>query len=139
VRPEPGAQAAAAGLRASRADRERVIDLLKAAFVQGRLDQDEFDARVGQVLVSRTHWELAAVTFDLPAELIGALPRRPPVPARRRMPMNTAVSAGALVVVVANVSMIAALLSGSAVAVIAIAVFTVIGVALTIGAMIVAP
>ena len=31
VRPEPGAQAAAAGLRASRADRERVIDLLKAA------------------------------------------------------------------------------------------------------------
>jgi DUF1707 SHOCT-like domain len=139
VRPEPGAQAAAAGLRALRADRERVIDLLKAAFVQGRLDQDEFDARVGQVLVSRTHWELAAVTFDLPAELIGALPRRPPVPARRRMPMNTAVSAGALVVVVANVSMIAALLSGSAVAVIAIAVFTVIGVALTIGAMIVAP
>jgi hypothetical protein len=116
-----------------------VIDLLQAAFVQGRLDQDEFDARVGQVFASRTHWELAAVTFDLPAELIGALPRRPPVQARRRIPMNTAVSAGALVVVVANVGMIAALLSGNAVAVIAVAVFTVVGVALTIGAMIVAP
>jgi hypothetical protein len=116
-----------------------VIDLLKAAFVQGRLDQDEFDARVGQVLVSRTHWDLAAVTFDIPAELIGALPRRPPVRARRRVPMNTAVSAGALVVVMANVGMIAALLIGSAVGVIAVAVFTVIGVALTIGAMIVAP
>jgi Domain of unknown function (DUF1707) len=139
VRPEPGAQGAAGGLRASRADRERVIDLLKAAYVQGRLDQDEFNARVGQVLASRTHWELAAVTFDLPAELIGALPRRPPVQARRRIPMNTAVSAGALVVGVANLGMVAALLLGSAVGVIAVAVFTVIGVALTIGAMIVAP
>jgi hypothetical protein len=139
VKPEPGAQAAAAGLRASRADRERVIDLLKAAFVQGRLNRDEFDARVGQVLASRTHWELAAVTFDIPAELIEALPRRPPVRARRRISMNTAVSAGGCVVAVANVAMIFALLVGSAVGVIAVAVFTVIGVALTIGAMIVAP
>jgi hypothetical protein len=139
VKPEPGAQAAAAGLRASRADRERVIDLLKAAYVQGRLDQDEFNARVGQVLASRTHWELAAITFDLPADLIGAVPRRPPVQGRRRIPMNTAVSAGALVVVVANVGMIFALLVGSAVGVIVVAAFTVIGVALTIGAMIVAP
>jgi Domain of unknown function (DUF1707) len=139
VKSEPGAQAATAGLRASRADRERVIDLLKAAFVQGRLNQDEFDARVGQVLASRTHWELAAVTFDLPAELIGALPRRPPVRARRRISMNTAVSAGGCVAAVANVAMLFALLVGSAVGVIAVAVFTVIGVALTIGAMIVAP
>jgi len=74
VRPEPGAQAAAAGLRASRADRERVIDLLKAAFAQGRLDRNEFDARVGQALASRTYGELAAITADIPAELTGALP-----------------------------------------------------------------
>jgi hypothetical protein len=139
VKPEPGAQAAAAALRASRADRERVIDLLKAAFVQGRLNRDEFDVRVGQVLASRTYWELAAVTFDIPAELIGALPRRPPVQTRRRISMNTAISAGGCVVLVANVAMILALLVGSAVGVIAVAVFTVIGVALAIGAMIVAP
>ena len=85
MRPEPGAQAAA-GLRTSRADRERVIDLLKAAFVQDRLARDEFDARVGQALASRTHTELAAITADLPAELIGALPRRPPARARGRLP-----------------------------------------------------
>jgi hypothetical protein len=139
VRPEPGAQAAAAGLRASRADRERVIDLLKAAFVQGRLDRDEFDARVGRTLASRTNWELAAVTFDIPAELIGALPRRPPVRARRRISMNTAITGGACVVGMANVGMIAALLSGSSVAVIVVALFTIVGVILTIGAMIVAP
>jgi Domain of unknown function (DUF1707) len=138
VRPEPGAQAAAAGLMASQADRERVIDLLKAAFVQGRLDRDEFDSRVGQALASRTNWELAAVTADIPAELIGALPRCPPVRARRRISMNNAVTAGACVIAMVNVGMLAALLSGSAVAVIVVALFTVIGVILAISAMIVA-
>jgi Domain of unknown function (DUF1707) len=49
--PEPGDEiAAGAGrslLRASHAEREQVIGLLKAAFVQGRLAMDEFDLRVG--------------------------------------------------------------------------------------------
>jgi Domain of unknown function (DUF1707) len=36
-------------LRAAHADREQVIEVLKAAFVRGRLTKDEFDARVGQV------------------------------------------------------------------------------------------
>ena len=139
MRPDPGAQAAAAGLRASRADRERVIGLLKAAFVEGRLARDEFDTRVGQALASRTYAELAAVTADIPAELIGALPYRPAVRARGRIPMNTAVTGGACVAVVANVGMLAAILIGSPVAVALVAVFTVIGVILAIGAMIVAP
>src|ERR1700746_1943855 len=78
VRPESRAQAAA-GLRASRADRERGIDLLKAAFVRGRLDREEFDARIGQAVASRTYGELAGVTAGIPAELAAAPPRRPPV------------------------------------------------------------
>jgi Domain of unknown function (DUF1707) len=140
VRPEPGASAAAAaGLRAARADRERVIDLLKAAFVQGRLAQDEFAARVGQALASRTYAELAAVTADIPAELVGALPRRPPVRARRRISMNTAITAGACMVVAAHVGLGAALLIGSPVAVVSVVVFIVIGAILAIWAMIVAP
>ena len=138
MRPDPGAKAAAAGLRASRADRERVIGLLKAAFVEGRLAQDEFDTRVGQALASRTYAELAAVTADIPAELIGALPYRPAARARGRIPMNTAVTGGACVAVVANVGMLAAILIGSPVAVAVVAVFIVIGVILAIGAMIVA-
>ncbi|HEY1005190.1 MAG TPA: DUF1707 domain-containing protein [Streptosporangiaceae bacterium] len=137
MRPEPGAEAAA-GLRASRADRERVIDLLKAAFVQGRLDRDEFDARIGQALASRTHGELAAVTADIPAELTGALPRRPPVRARRRIPFNTAVTGGACMAVLVNAGMMAALLSGNSVAVVLFVVFTIIGTILAIRAMIVA-
>ena len=138
MRPEPGAQAAAATLRASRADRERVIDLLKAAFVQGRLDRDEFDARIGRAVASRTYGELAAVTADIPAELIGALPRRPPVRARRRIPFNTAVTGGACMAGLVNVGMIAALLIRSPVVVVLFVVFTIIGAILAIGAMIAA-
>ena len=55
-------------LRASHADREQVVDLLKAAFVQGRLTQDELDGRIGQALAARTYTELAALTADLPVE-----------------------------------------------------------------------
>ena len=81
---EPGDElaAAAAGrgrLRASHADREQVIDTLKAAFVQGMLAKDEFDLRVSQAFASRTYAELAAVTADLPAEPTAA---QPPKPAR---------------------------------------------------------
>ena len=56
-------------LRASHADREQVIDTLKAAFVQGHLAKDEFDARIGRTFASRTCAELAAITADLPAGL----------------------------------------------------------------------
>jgi hypothetical protein len=55
-------------LRASHADREQVIDVLKTAFVQGILAKGEFDQRVGQAFASRTYAELAAVTTGLPAE-----------------------------------------------------------------------
>jgi hypothetical protein len=79
---EPGDEiAAGAGgrnhLRASNADREQVIGLLKSAFVQGRLTKDEFDLRVGRALTSRTCAELAALTADIPAGLIGAQPPQP--------------------------------------------------------------
>jgi hypothetical protein len=60
-----------------------VIDVLKAAFVAGRLTKDELDLRVGQVFVSRTYADLAALTADLPA----GGPAVQPLPARetRRM------------------------------------------------------
>ena len=79
---EPGDDiAAGAGgrgqLRASHAEREQVIDLLKAAFVQGRLAIDELDQRVGWALTSRTCAQLAALTADIPAGLTGAQPPQP--------------------------------------------------------------
>jgi hypothetical protein len=65
--------------RASHADREQVIEVLKVAFVQERLAKDEFDLRVGQAFAARTRAELAAVTVGLPAEPATA---KPPAPAR---------------------------------------------------------
>ncbi|HMG62014.1 MAG TPA: DUF1707 domain-containing protein [Streptosporangiaceae bacterium] len=61
-------------MRASDADREQVIDVLKAAFVQGRLHKDELDARAGQAFASQTYAELAAVTADIPAAAAGVRP-----------------------------------------------------------------
>jgi len=66
-------------LRASHADREQVIGTLKDVFVQGLLDKDEFDLRVGQAFASRTYAELAAVTAGIPAR---PDPAPPPEPAR---------------------------------------------------------
>lgn len=76
-------------LRASHADREQVIDVLKTAFVQGRLAKGEFDARVGQAFASRTYADLAAVTADLPTWLVGAQPARKRAPANAQQPGGT--------------------------------------------------
>jgi len=74
-------------LRASDADREQVIETLKAAFIQGRLTKDELDLRVGHALGSQTYSELAAVTGDLPAGLAAAQPPQPPwAPGEPAMP-----------------------------------------------------
>ena len=67
-------------LRASHVDRDQAISALRAAFVHGRLTSDEFDARVGQALASRTRAELAAITADIPAGPIGVQPAREPNP-----------------------------------------------------------
>jgi hypothetical protein len=78
---EPAAGPGRGQMRASHADREQIIDVLKAAFVQGRLTRDEFDARIGHTLAARTHAELAMVTADIPAGRPGAQPpRKPPRP-----------------------------------------------------------
>ena len=61
-------------LRASHADRDQAIDVLKAAFVQGRLTKGEFDLRVGRVFASRTYADLGALTADIPGSVTGARP-----------------------------------------------------------------
>jgi Domain of unknown function (DUF1707) len=76
-----GVQTAYGHLRASHADRERAIDVLKAAFAEGRLEQDEYTERVGQVYRSRTYADLAALTWDLPVGPLGSLlPQAPALP-----------------------------------------------------------
>jgi hypothetical protein len=52
-------------LRASDADRDRVIELLRAAVADGRLDRGEFDQRLDAALAARTIDALAPLTADL--------------------------------------------------------------------------
>src|SRR4029077_11630866 len=71
-------------LRASHADREQAIDMLKAAFVQGRLTRDEFGLQVGRALASQTYADLAALTADIPAGLTGVQPEPAREPADKQ-------------------------------------------------------
>ncbi|GAB3961630.1 hypothetical protein GCM10029978_014340 [Actinoallomurus acanthiterrae] len=52
-------------LRASDADRDRVIELLHAAVADGRLDPTEFDERLDAALAARTVDALTPLTADL--------------------------------------------------------------------------
>ena len=84
----PGYQVSAhASMRASSADRERAVDVLKAGFAEGRLTQDEYNDRMGGSYTARTYGELATLTADLPA---GASPMPAwPVPAYQPPPSGT--------------------------------------------------
>jgi Domain of unknown function (DUF1707)/Domain of unknown function (DUF4190) len=63
-------------MRASHADRERAVDVLKAGFAEGRLSPQEYEQRVGLAYQSHTYGELAALVRDLPQ---GPVPMRMPV------------------------------------------------------------
>ncbi|MER6606867.1 DUF1707 domain-containing protein [Streptomyces sp. NPDC000927] len=52
-------------LRASDADREAVVDQLREAAAEGRIDLDELDARLGLALSAKTCAELVPLTEDL--------------------------------------------------------------------------
>jgi hypothetical protein len=116
--------AAAAGrgyLRASHADRDHVIDALKAAFAQGRLAKDEFDLRVSQTLTSRTYADLATLTADLPAGLIGAQLRREAAP-----PVNKPLLWGSYAILMAAMGSMAAGFPAGSLLLLSIGVFAIL-------------
>ncbi|MBI1758354.1 MAG: DUF1707 domain-containing protein [Actinobacteria bacterium] len=71
--PDPGQPA----VRIGNAEREAAARALGDHFAAGRLDQAEFDERVGAVYAARTHAELAVLFTDLPE------PRPVPAPGGR--------------------------------------------------------
>jgi len=82
-------------LRTSHADREQVIGTLKAAWVQGRLTEDECDARMGQVSTCRSHAELATLTTDLPVGRMDA-PARSPTAKDVRIGVSVSIAAASV-------------------------------------------
>jgi hypothetical protein len=99
--PRAGREANRGHLRASDADRERVIDALKTAFVQGRLSKDEMATRTGHALESRTYAELAGATAGIPAERAAPPPSRQAAAPVRARPVRWKVVAWVMCAVVA--------------------------------------
>ncbi|MFE4397439.1 MULTISPECIES: DUF1707 domain-containing protein [Streptomycetaceae] len=109
LRPEAGAAArphapaAEAELRVSDADREKVAELLRDAYAEGRLDADEHAERIEAAYASKTFGDLAPLTRDLPARPLSfekqplSAPQGPPPqqPARQEAPTVVAIFGGA--------------------------------------------
>lgn len=89
---------AAGGYRlpVSSVDREQVIRTLRVALTQGRLTEDEHDARAAQVSASQSRAELAALTADLPADLLA----QPPTAGHVRTGVCLTIAAGIVVAAV---------------------------------------
>lgn len=71
---------------AGTADRDRTVELLGAAYTEGRLSKEEYDQRLDQALSARSMEDLRRLTADLPR------PPRAGFPQPRTM-NNTAVAA----------------------------------------------
>jgi hypothetical protein len=53
-------------MRASDADRDRVVEVLGMAYSEGRLSKDEYDGRLQDALSARTYTDLDQLVTDLP-------------------------------------------------------------------------
>lgn len=63
-------------MRASDTERDLTIDRLAAAYSEGRLDDDEYERRVGTALVAVRVGELRSLTSDLPVPVVPVPPPR---------------------------------------------------------------
>jgi hypothetical protein len=62
------------GMLASDAARERVVEVLNQAFVEGRLLPEEHGERLGRAYAARTYGDLDALTADIPRRMPGPRP-----------------------------------------------------------------
>ncbi|MGX1560146.1 DUF1707 and DUF4190 domain-containing protein [Streptomyces sp. NPDC055506] len=96
---QPWQGAGAPSMLASHADRERAVDVLRAGYGEGRMEQDEFEKRVARAYGARTVGELALLVADLPQgpvpQSVGAVPvPRTFLPVPRPATNGKAVAAG---------------------------------------------
>jgi hypothetical protein len=82
----PSGPGAPPDMRASDADRDRVIDVLRAAAGDGRLTAEEFGERMQAALSSRTHGQLAVLTADLVAAPAMVTAQAAPAPQAAHVP-----------------------------------------------------
>ncbi|OLT11528.1 hypothetical protein BJF78_04490 [Pseudonocardia sp. CNS-139] len=75
-------------MRAGDADREAMLERLRTAHAEGRLDAVEFEERVTAALAARTYGELAELSADLPGGPPAARPLGAPPPGPAQEPAN---------------------------------------------------
>jgi Domain of unknown function (DUF1707) len=92
-------------LRASDADRDAVVDRLRDAAGEGRLEHDELEQRVHSALRARTYGDLAELVADLPGD--GRVPMRRAAPRISPVARSAVFGAGLLVAVTAAVAVVA--------------------------------
>jgi hypothetical protein len=99
-------------MRASNADRECAIEILKSGFAEGRLTQEEYSERVGLAYASRTYDDLTAITWDLPepGQLVGLARQSPDIQPVERQLNGLAVSSIVLAFFPGLLSMLAVVL-----------------------------
>jgi hypothetical protein len=71
-------------MRVSDNERERVALFLREQSLEGRLDHDELDERMGAAYRAKTAGELQDLIEDLPHRRVAPAPARRPAPQRRR-------------------------------------------------------
>ncbi|WP_441245627.1 DUF1707 and DUF4190 domain-containing protein [Kitasatospora sp. McL0602] len=65
--PNPAQTWQPAGMRAAQTDRDRTVDVLKAAYAEGRLSAEEYSDRFDHAQQAKTYGQLAQLVADLPA------------------------------------------------------------------------
>ncbi|MFC8668150.1 MULTISPECIES: DUF1707 and DUF4190 domain-containing protein [Streptomyces] len=121
--PQPGYGDTAHAMLASHSDRERAVDVLRAGFGEGRMEQAEFEKRVARAYAARTVGELALLVADLPQgpvplpAAVGAVPRTflpLPVPKTNEKAIGSAICGGLCLVTFGLTGLPAVILGHSA-------------------------
>jgi Flp pilus assembly protein TadB len=71
-------------MRVSDSERERVAQFLREQSLEGRLDHEELEDRIGGAYRAKTAGELQDLIEDLPHRRVAAAPARRPAPRRRQ-------------------------------------------------------
>jgi hypothetical protein len=91
-------------MRVSDAERQEVTDRLAEHFASGRLDQAEFDDRVGRAMGAKTRADLGGLFSDLPDTGAPVGPEHPRYRRRHRHPILLLAAVIALIVVATHVA-----------------------------------
>lgn len=76
-------------IRAGDADRERAVEVLRRATVEGKLTMEEFTERTDTAMASRTRGQLARLTADLGGSSVAQSWQAPPPPLAPQAPVIT--------------------------------------------------